>query len=212
MPAKAMRLTTASLLIHYFSKSVMSKESKPESKETKTDTGVPHALKEIINTADFKTFLFYKAAAGEIGSPDDVGTLSDDQADSLHAEFGRWEAAGKPKPEMPKTKDLPRITAIYRDKIFGKNKIYCYLSGTGAERHGLEIKGDGKKNYTLEDTATQRKKLLDQALKTAEHESDVGLYVRAGRLKWALTPKEFMEDYDALVTKYMATIQLKTPS
>src|SRR3990172_4586534 len=188
----------------FFSKSVMDNETK--SKET-----IPTSLAEIFGTKDFKLFISMKALAGELESSEVIAHLTDDEAEALRTEYNRWVAAGKPKPEMPKTKDLPRITAIYRDKIFGKQKIYCYLSGSGKEVHGMEMK-DGKKNYTLEDTPSQRKKLLDQALKTAEHESDVGLYIRAGRLKWTLTPKEFMEDYEPLVERYMKTIQLKTPS
>lgn len=183
---------------------------------------------------DFVTFLTQKVAAGELDSVDIVLSITnEDEKNSLRMEFERWVAAGKPKAIMPATKDVPRITAIYRDRIFGKEKIFAYLSGNGSAVEGIkqiqlmlkrtdpntgkeiqtnEPTGEIKREYTQDYSKDFAAKLLDRALKVAEHEQDVGLYIKSGRLKWMISKAELLEDYETVLARKMSTIQMKVPS
>lgn len=183
---------------------------------------------KFLRKRDVRKFLTQKSAAGEIDDIDDAKNITDeDEQNQLMSEFERWVEAGKPAAKMVKTKDVARITSIYRKKHMGKQKIYALLSDmtyiglvqqvqymkrinptTQEEYTTNEPSGELIPKYTLDYNETKGNELLEKALKMAENEEDVALYIWDGKRKYQLTKDEFLEDYDKIIKSHNS-IQLK---
>lgn len=209
------------------------KNEKPSTDSKKQDTKPkPEPKKEskkIDPVEDFADFLAFDKEArdfmkicivtGEV-SEESILQMSEFDRRQWLAKFEQWKKVGKPSPGMPKIgqAQVRYVTAAYRIRDQGKDKIYMYLSdGTkdGVEEKKVFEEIEDPHNpgqmtssgaiketvqvYTKAFTPQVGTKVLAEAEKVNPPHKPVALYFYWNNSKKRISPQNFNKPYEELV-------------